>query len=251
MRQYAMSYPQLGNAAIDAGYSEPELARLRHAYGAAQRMTNGLYRPNGTPFLGHLIRSAGILLVERCPPHVVIAALVHAALRLGYVRGKRRRVVLGSRRSMLMAEFGEDVVGFLYAYDQLPWNTPEALDLHLREFDRYDGRTRQTIHMRLANELEEAMDGGHQFASQAAFEKHHAIEGRCLMLAKMSGSAGLVADLEEAYSLQARTDLPDSLVMQRRLAYGLTRLECQRFDAARSRVSRWAGLVRRWVQALR
>ena len=58
MPSYAMTYPQLMNQAIAAGWEMNELCALRVAYALSEDLCDGLHRPHGTPFLCHLVRTA-------------------------------------------------------------------------------------------------------------------------------------------------------------------------------------------------
>jgi hypothetical protein len=67
MRSFALTYPQLMNQAIAAALDTEAVVRLRATYELAERFADGVYRPQGEPFLCHLVRTASIVLAEGQP----------------------------------------------------------------------------------------------------------------------------------------------------------------------------------------
>jgi hypothetical protein len=143
MRSFALTYPQLMNQAIAAALDTEAVVRLRATYELAERFADGVYRPQGEPFLCHLVRTASIVLAEGQPLPVVQAALLHAAYSL------RRRVGAGnehgSRRAWLQKAASPEVEQLVFAYDQLPWNSSTQLKRHAEGFARYDQATRRVV----------------------------------------------------------------------------------------------------------
>ena len=166
MRSFALTYPQLMNQAIAVALDTEALVRLRATYELGERLADGVYRPQGEPFLCHLVRTASIVLAEGQPLPVVQAALLHAAYSL------RRRVgdanSRGSRRAWLQKAAGPEVEQLVFAYDQLPWNASAQLKRHVEGFARYDQTTRRVVLLRLANELEDHLDRSAAYASTVA-----------------------------------------------------------------------------------
>jgi len=75
IRPFALTYPQLMQQAQAQGLPAAELARLHRAYDALERLSDGFHRAQGMPFICHLVRTASIVLAERQPVEVVIAAM--------------------------------------------------------------------------------------------------------------------------------------------------------------------------------
>ena len=128
----ALTYPQLMNQAIAAAVDADALVRLRATYELAERLADGVYRPQGEPLLCHLVRTASIVLAEDQPLPVVQAALLHAAYSLRARVGEANEH--GSRRAWLRTAAGPEVEQLVFAYDQLPWNSSAQLKRHVEGF---------------------------------------------------------------------------------------------------------------------
>ena len=194
MRSFALTYPQLMNQAIAAALDADALVRLRATHELAERLADGVSRPQGEPFLCHLVRTASIVLAESQPLPVVHAALLHAAYSL------RRRVGAGnahdSRRAWLQEAAGPEVEQLVFAYDQLPWNSSAQLKRHVEGFARYDETTRRVVLLRLANELEDHLDRSAAYASADLARRRQERRDGCLILARAAGSPAFVSELD-------------------------------------------------------
>ena len=188
MRSFALTYPQLMNQAIAAAVDADALARLRATHELAERLADGVYRPQGEPFLCHLVRTASIVLAEGQPLPVVQAALLHAAYSLRRVGSASAH---GSRRARLQSAVGPEVEQLVFAYDQLPWNSSARLKRHVEGFARYDQTTRRVVLMRLANELEDHLDRSAAYASADLARRRQECRDGCLALARAAGSPAL------------------------------------------------------------
>jgi (p)ppGpp synthase/HD superfamily hydrolase len=219
MRSFALTYPQLMNQAIAAALDTEALVRLRATYELGERFADGVYRPQGEPFLCHLVRTASIVLAEGQSLPVVQAALLHAAYSL------RRRVgegnEHGSRREWLQKAAGPDVEQLIFAYDQLPWNSSAELKRHVEGFARYDQATRRVVLMRLANELEDHLDRSAAYASADLVRRRQERRDGCLILARAVGSPALVGELSEMFDRQIDPPLPLEVVIGRNQGYTL------------------------------
>jgi (p)ppGpp synthase/HD superfamily hydrolase len=219
MRSFALTYPQLMNQAITAGVDADMLARLRAAHELAERLGDGLYRPQGEPFLCHLVRTASIVLAEGQSLPVVQAALLHAAYSLRRRAGSGGE--RGARRAALRRAAGPDVEELVFAYDQLPWNSSAQLERHVEGFGGYDQTTRSVVLMRLANELEDHLDRSTAYASTDFARRRAQCRAGCLALARAAGSAALVGELRDAFDAQLDPPLPAVVVIGREQGYTL------------------------------
>lgn len=219
MRSFALTYPQLMNQAIAAGVDADALVRLRAAHELAERLADGVYRPQGEPFLCHLVRTASIVLAESQPLPVVQAALLHAAYSL------RRRVGSGSehgsRRAWLRKAAGPEVEQLVFAYDQLPWNSSAQLKRHVEDFAGYDQATRWVVLVRLANELEDHLDRSAAYASADLARRRQGRRDGCLTLARAACSPAFVSELMEVFCGQLDPPLPLAVVIGRNQGYTL------------------------------
>jgi (p)ppGpp synthase/HD superfamily hydrolase len=244
MRSFALTYPQLmnqaragaqsgnaisvagGSASVDAErsdavvYDDDALTELRRVYELAERMCDGVYRPNGAPFLCHVTRTASIAMAEERPRRVVHACLLHAIYGLRYAGGRHRWFSWRGRRRDLREIVGKEVEGLVHAYDQLPWNSTDALREHLAKLDDYDETTRDAVFMRLANELEDHLDNGTGYEKAARASERAGRRDECARLARRLGADELAEELEEALDA-SREELPSAVVLNRELGYSV------------------------------
>ncbi len=78
--ELAQSRFALREQAIARGYAAEDVARFEGGCDAATLMFDGLYRPDGRPFLSHAIGTASVLVRFDCRAEIVLAGLLHAAL---------------------------------------------------------------------------------------------------------------------------------------------------------------------------
>ena len=224
MRNYALTYPQLMNQAIAAGYEPDALIDLRVAYALSEGMCDGLHRPQGTPFLCHLVRTASIVLGTGAPAPVVRAALVHAAYRLEHFSGSRRRPAGNRRRARLRRTLGSEVEQLVWEYEQQPWYRADALERHLAQLDTYAEPTRQALLIRCGDELDDALDMSPAYTREGDSAARRADFGDgCVELARRLGAAELAAELARAYEQCRGTERADALRTGRSTSYERSR----------------------------
>jgi hypothetical protein len=155
---FAMTYPQLMNQAIRAGFNEKDLTSLRKAYEFAECLFDGFYRAQRTPFINHLVRTASIVMNEKKDMDLAIASLLHAVYEIGQfsdgIEGKETE----THRTIVRAVAGASAEDLIYQYQKLPWHCVEGIPTHLKNLDLYDSSLRSVILIRLANELEDHLD---------------------------------------------------------------------------------------------
>ena len=156
MRHFALTYPQLVGDLVDAGVDDAGIERAARVYEFAERMADGLYRPQGQPFLCHLVRVASITLAQQPPFPVALAAMVHASYELHQFRDSRRRPPDRRRRAQVAAAVGADVEELVHGYHDVPWASRASY--HLTRPDDPRGSERFVVMMRLANDLEDLLD---------------------------------------------------------------------------------------------
>lgn len=148
---------QLLNRLGDLGWTEADRRRVATAYDLAVELFTGEYRPSGKSFVAHLVGTAAIAAEAGGTVDETAAALLHAAYFAGDFgdgRGfptKRKvaelRRVLGPQAEALVAEYG-------------PWPWRDRVDeLRRRGPDALTPRERSVAFIRLANEIEEHVDG--------------------------------------------------------------------------------------------
>jgi hypothetical protein len=217
-----MTYPQLLNQAIAQGLPEAQLARLRQAYDAAERMSAGSYRGQGVPFICHLVRTASIVLAERQPVEAVMAAMLHAAYLMRRFVEKLGGPLSERQRERLRRQAGADVERLVWEYDRQPWYSAKALDGHLSRVAEYPPITRQALVMHLANALEDYLDLGLVYRGTYPYRARIEAFGRQkIELARALGCDQLAQELETAFRAHLEADLPASLKQNRINTYVL------------------------------
>lgn len=225
MRSFAMTYPQLMNQAVAAGFANADLRRLRDAHEFARGLVDGLYRKYSTPFLCHLTRAASITMSETRSTDVVIAALLHAVYFLNTFDGSSRRGPRRSDRDMVRARIGPVAEELITLYGETPWHEPEVLEAHAAKAGSHPPGTQGLLLIVLANELEDHLDTAEAYAGrsgQVVLDERYA--AACIALAEELGHPALAADLREAFDLCRNASVPSILRTGRHGSFEAKRL---------------------------
>ncbi len=220
IRSFAMTYPQLMNQAMAQGLSKGDIQRLRTAYDVAEEWFNSFYRGQGVPFICHVVRTASIVLSERQPVEVVMAAMLHAVYMRGLFSGYHRNQPVEKLRSEIRKAVGEEVEALIWAYETFPWYSQPALDCHLKEMETYDPMKRRVLVMRVANELEDYLDLGMVYRKGDGFRKRIELyRGRFTEIARRLGLSRIAEELNEAYETHLVACLPEETTREHANAY--------------------------------
>jgi hypothetical protein len=246
MRPFALTYPQLVLQAEAHGIEAAGLGRIRQTYEFAEAMADGLYRPQGQPFINHLVRAASITLAEGEALPATLAAMAHSAYELHRFAGTRRRPADGQRRAEVAAKVGDDVEALIWAYHTTPWRFADLAD-YAGQVPGYDDLRRRVLVMRVANELEDLLDLAPRF-SGAVRPSVEVLAG----LARALGHDVLAQEVEEAGAACAAAALPTGVVRDRHLTYELPSRhlwESSRRDVVVRPVRSRLGLARRALRS--
>jgi hypothetical protein len=185
---------QLYGALLAGGRSTDELRPIHDAYNLAAKIFAGQIRPEGRPFTCHLVGVAGILAALGQPPYVICAALLHSALSQGDF-GTGRGLVTGAARRLLARSVDPRTFTLVDGYDRLAWRA-DNLKAWTVAGSVGDATLRTLITMRLANELEDALDGGLDFSEKGDAHYQRISPASVIALAKVIGDERLTAALE-------------------------------------------------------
>ncbi|MGH9154292.1 MAG: DUF6817 domain-containing protein [Acidimicrobiales bacterium] len=239
---------QLFNQLRQAGYAEADLARVAAAYGLTMTLFTGQFRPSGKTFLAHLVGTASILATCDEPPEVVTAGLLHAAYASGEWGDGGPRVSW-KRRSRVQDAVGTQVEDLVHRYTRLTWNARTIPGLGSR-VESLDETERRIVVMRLANMLEDYLDGAMSYCRKSSDEKqapsHQAL---AVDMAARLGLALLATSLSEAFQ-HAVDDAPPALLRAEWASFTIVpQSHWRRPDlAVRDRISTWRTWARRGVQ---
>lgn len=153
---YAQTPAQLLHQVQEAGWPAEELTRVKQACDLAVVLYSGLFRACGKPFLCHAIGTASILVRHGAPPTLALAGLHHAALTHGHF-GDGAPASSEAHRLRLRHTLGKSVELHVTHYKRFRWSEPvEPGEI---DFADYDCRSAAVCVIRMANNIEERLDG--------------------------------------------------------------------------------------------
>jgi Domain of unknown function (DUF6817) len=156
--RYAQSILELLHQLYVDGYGRSELRLVRDAYALAMRAFTGLVRPSGKLFMDHVVGTASVLHVVGALPAITCAGLIHSVYAHGAL-GRRREGISGVSRREVKAVVGAEVEQLVAGYAALRWDRG-TVPVIATELTTYDAIGRGVVLMRLANEVDEHLDGG-------------------------------------------------------------------------------------------
>lgn len=221
MHGYAQTNLQLFNQLRQCGYSASDMEQVVAAYGLAMELFGGHFRPNGKPFVCHLVGTASVLAGLRAPMPVVICGLLHAVYTHGQFSGGRKGPS-PRKRARVREAAGERSEELLHAYTLLPWNAEAIRDFHGRMAD-LSANQRAVILARLANELEDHLDFGMAYCGKTSSKSLAAVRIELLALALNLGSDSFADELALAIDAQTAANIPAALCRKDRASFSVSR----------------------------
>ncbi len=202
---------QLFNQLRTAGWSEPDLARVKSTYALSTRILTNRYRPDGKSFVAHGIGTASILAREGCAVDVVIAGLVHAAYGWGdWGEGSHR--MTDTKRAAVRAIVGVEAERVIAAYTRLPWEEAEAESV-LARIDELDAEERDMVMVKVANALDDNLDLGMRYRGKTAeMVADDRVVTLTIEIAQRLGKTALADQLGAARDAELAADLSQALV---------------------------------------
>jgi (p)ppGpp synthase/HD superfamily hydrolase len=177
MYPYAQTNIQLYNQLHREGYSNEDIQLIAKAYALVIDLFTGQFRSSGKTFIAHLVGTASILVSLHASVKIVVAGLLHAAYTQGDFGGLNRSGISKAKRQKISCIVGKDIEEYVARYTQLSWDAHQLKKIsnHLETIDFID---RDVLLIRLANELEEYLDGGILYCGETKKQmyQHHSIE---------------------------------------------------------------------------
>lgn len=227
-RALAMNYAQLMNQAAGYRLGPTDLLQLRTAHDLAQRLVDGVYRKEGSPFICHLIRTASIVMDEVGGRDIeaVSASMLHAVYFLHYFKGSTRRGPRRADRALIREKLSERTERLLDRYGQMPWNEENALKSYAIRAGEVDNELRVLLIMQLSDELEDHLDNAAAYAPTAKANTAYKVFGPLYVeIANGLGHQQLASDLDQAFQACEDSEIHDCLFQEARGSYELrTRL---------------------------
>lgn len=219
MTTYALTYPQLMRQVLRLGWADADVAAVGRCHDAAARMTAGIQRPSGAGFLGHLVRTASIALRIQPDAATACAGLLHATYSLGGVGGWRAWLTRRPARPALRGLAGTEVEETIYAYHTLDWKNAIATGRFLGAAASTPPTLHRAVVVRLANELEDLLDGAMCFRASGFGPERATFSRRCAALADDWNLPLLARPIEEAVAASEAEPVDEALRTGRDLAY--------------------------------
>ena len=186
---------QLYALLLEAGRDATVLRGVRDAYALATRLFAGLMRPEGRPFVCHIVGVAGILAMLDASLPTVVGGLLHSAYTHGDF-GRGCGEVNRAARDRIRAAVGGEIEGIVSAYAALSWDAL-SVERYAAEVGAIGAETRRILAIRLANELEDALDDGLRLSRKS--ENPH----RAIVVDNLVGLAVAVGQPRLATALQS------------------------------------------------
>ncbi len=217
---------------IRSGMSEPELARVDAAYRLTIPLFSDRFRSDGRPFLAHLCGTASLVAGVTSDVEPIVAALLHAVFSQGALAMSGGATKANQARVAAVA--GLRPVALILAYDRLAWTSDTILDF-ARATAPLDPTVAAVLILRLANEVEDHVDGAVAFASKSRYSGQPALLDAIDAIDAKLGPAGLARLLREGVEVGAQLAVPAAI----------RRSEAVSFDAHPQRLGTHIGRIRR------
>ena len=190
-----------------SGWSTKERRRAEAAYTLAAELHSGQYRASSKTFVAHLCGTASIADAAGGTVDETLAALLHAAYDQGDF-GDGRTPRTPSKCAEIRDAIGADAEALVAQYSDWPWRDtargpPRRRTRRLRRLER------AVAFLRLANEVEERVDGADDYApAHAVFVFPLDDVVRC---ARLLGREALVALADDVARANPVRDAPADL----------------------------------------
>jgi (p)ppGpp synthase/HD superfamily hydrolase len=216
-RSYAQTNIQLFNQLhCNRYYSDTDLKSICNSYSFARELFAGLVRGSGKPFMCHLVGTASILASLNAPIQVVTAGLLHAS----YIYGQLATIEkdrFPNAKKQLSLTVGQQTEELIARYTQMKWNkyTIPQIGDRLKHFTDLE---KQVLLIRLANELEDHLDGGVLYCGNAEQRRQYICSSLYLSvaMAEQLNYPQLAATLENTFRETLTKQLPEVLMGQGR-----------------------------------
>lgn len=213
----AQTNVQLLREVVTSGWSDDELRRLRAAYELAMRLFSGQYRANGKTQIAHHIGVASALHRGGASPDLVVVGAAHGFYALGDF-GTGRSGPHERKRALVRRELGTGIESLVFSYSQMRWDR-ETVERMTQEAESLEVERRNTIWVRVANEIDEMLDAGRRLSEldlvQAELSTPGGLEA-VVELARMVGAHVLGGMLRDAAAVGDTCPVRESIMSTKR-----------------------------------
>lgn len=219
---FAQTNLQLFHQLRHKNYSEADLVRIHEAYQLANKIFTGFFRGSGKPFIAHLVGTASILVSVNASIEIVAGGLLHAVYEFGDF-GDGGRGMSSQKRLQMKQQMGEKIENYIAQYTLFKWNQENIINT-FHSFDKIDHEIKDILLMRLANELEDHLDGGMVYSGKLEkhLEKFNSCNHLMVKMAMMLGYSSLANTLNQVFQETLSLTIPSSLQNNNPYSYILT-----------------------------
>ena len=164
-RTRAQTNIQLFGQLLAAGYSVEKVAHVREAYTLATRLFAGQLRPEGRPFVCHVVGVASILAMVEAELSTILAGLLHSAYShgdFGYGKGQ----ITTRARDHVRGVVGSHVERVVASYAHHRWNAA-AVASWMANAQAPTPDEREFAVIRIADIIEDGLDLGLQLSEKS------------------------------------------------------------------------------------
>jgi len=191
---------QLYAQLLGAGVGIDQVACVRDGYALAARLFAGQLRPEGRPFLCHVVGVASILAMSGAPSDTVVAGLLHSAYSHGdFGLGQGQRS--SKAREEVARVVGAQVEEVVASYSELRWSA-ETIAGWISRPEQLRANERQIAWIRLADSVEDALDCGLQLSAKPENPHRDVTPQMLVSLSNALGFSPLATSLERVLVTQ-------------------------------------------------
>jgi (p)ppGpp synthase/HD superfamily hydrolase len=211
MYLFAQTNLQLFHQLRQSGYTEADLVCIHQAYQLASRVFTGFFRASGKPFIAHLVGTASILASVNAPIEIVAGGLLHAVYEFGDFGDGGRGISTKKQRQVRQA-IGAKIETYVARYTALLWQEDNIINIH-QNLEQFNQTQKNILLMRLANELEDHLDGGVLYCGNAQKRLNY-INSCGYLMVKMAVELGypqLATALDRVFQDTLFLEIPSAL----------------------------------------
>lgn len=205
-----------------------EIDLLIKACDIGSRLFAGRVRDNGKAFSCHAIGTGSVLLANNRPSDEIAAGIIHAAYeqgrfyRFGFMAQKPG--VSDAKRRFIRQSLGDSVEELLFQYDAFKWHRRSILAFGDKA--QKDHAMNQAVFiMRLANEIDEFLDGGICFSNKPSHFEDEEVNAHLADLADRYQCKELFDEVIERIAVARKINIPEQLRSKHNRSYDLSRID--------------------------
>jgi (p)ppGpp synthase/HD superfamily hydrolase len=226
--QIPQTHLQLFQQMRAEGYTAAELAMVAQAYQLATKLFANRFRPCGRPFVAHLVGTSAVLVWLKCPIHMVLAELLHAAYQEGDFPSSLEGMT-ETKRTDLRAAIGVQAEELVAAYTAGSRSLTGLMASYAR-FNQMSAFERDILLMQLANELDDYRElaGNHAANADERVDVIRQCGRQQVEMAHWLGRPQLAQALQETYAESlAAAAVPAPLVSKFADGYAILPAACR------------------------